>query len=119
MIIAFRPLKVVVESIIGIASGNADLTKRIEVKVNDEIGSVGLGFNKFIQKLQEIIAGVKNSKTSLSDVDSNLQASIAETENAIREINDNLESFRKVLAEQMASVDGTASAVTEITSNIS
>lgn len=118
MIFAFRPLKIVVESIIGIASGNADLTKRIDVKVNDEIGSVGLGFNKFIQKLQEIIAGVKNSKTSLSDVDANLQASIAETENAIREINGNLESFRKVLAEQMASVDGTASAVTEITSNI-
>jgi len=118
MIIAFRPLKVVVESIIGIASGNADLTKRIEVRVNDEIGSVGLGFNKFIQKLQEIIAEVKNSKASLADVDSNLQASITETENAIREINDNLESFRKVLAEQTASVDGTASAVTEITSNI-
>ena len=118
MIIAFRPLKVVVESIIGIASGNADLTKRIEVKVNDEIGSVGLGFNKFIQKLQEIIAGVKNSKASLADVDSNLQASIAETENAIREINDNLELFRKALAGQMTSVDGTASAVTEITSNI-
>ena len=118
MILMFRPLKVVVASIIGIASGNADLTKRIEVRVNDEIGSVGLGFNKFIQKLQEIIAGVKNSKTSLADVDSNLQASIAETENAIREINDNLESFRKVLAEQTASVDGTASAVTEITSNI-
>jgi len=118
MIVAFRPLKVVVDSIIGIASGNADLTKRIEVKVNDEIGSVGLGFNKFIQKLQEIIAGVKNSKESLSDVDSNLQASIAETENAIAEINENLNSFRQILSEQMSSVDGTASAITEITSNI-
>ena len=118
MIVAFRPLKVVVDSIIGIASGNADLTKRIEVKVNDEIGSVGLGFNNFIQKLQKIIAGVKNSKESLSDVDSNLQASIAETENAIAEINENLNSFRAVLSEQMESVDGTASAITEITSNI-
>jgi len=118
MVICFKPLKLVVESIIGIASGNADLTKRIEVKTNDEIGSVGLGFNQFIQKLQQIIAEVKNSKESLADVDGNLQASISETENAIADINNNLNSFRQVLAEQTESVNGTASAVTEITSNI-
>ena len=118
MIVAFRPLKIVVESIIGIASGNADLTKRIEVKNNDEIGSVGLGFNQFIQKLQEIIAQVKKSKESLQDIDGNLQASISDTERAIAEINENLNNFRTILTEQTESVDGTASAITEITSNI-
>ena len=118
MIICFKPLKVVVESIIGIASGNADLTKRIEVKTNDEIGSVGLGFNQFIQKLQEIIAEVKDSKESLADVDSSLQASISDTESAISEINNNLNNFRQTLSEQTESVDGTASAITQITSNI-
>ena len=118
MIVAFRPLKIVVESIIGIASGNADLTKRIEVKNNDEIGSVGLGFNQFIQKLQEIIAQVKKSKESLQNIDGNLQASISDTENAIAEINENLNKFRTILTEQTESVDGTASAITEITSNI-
>ena len=118
MIIAFRPLKVVVENIIGIASGNADLTKRIEVKVNDEIGSVGLGFNKFIQKLQEIIAEVKNSKQSLQDIDCSLQASISDTEGAISEINENINSLKHIMGEQISSVDGTASAITQITSNI-
>ena len=118
MIVAFRPLKIVVESIIGIASGNADLTKRIEVKNNDEIGSVGLGFNQFIQKLQEIIAQVKKSKESLQNIDGNLQASISDTERAIAEINENLNNFRTILTEQTESVDGTASAITEITSNI-
>ncbi|MCR4823654.1 MAG: HAMP domain-containing protein [Treponema sp.] len=118
MLVAFKPLKLVVESIVGIASGNADLTKRIEVKTNDEIGSVGLGFNQFIQKLQEIIAQVKISKESLSDVDGSLQASIADSENAINEINTNINSLKNILTEQTASVDGTASAITQITSNI-
>ncbi len=118
MIIMFRPLKVVVASIVGIASGNADLTKRIEVKVNDEIGSVGLGFNKFIQKLQEIIAEVKDSKQSLQDIDGSLQASISDTEGAIAEINENINSLKQILGEQTSSVDGTASAITQITSNI-
>ncbi len=118
MIISFRPLKIVVESIIKIASGNADLTKRIDVKTHDEIGSVGLGFNQFIEKLQQIMTAVKNSKQSLSDIDGSLQASISDTETAIADINNNLNSFRQVLAEQTESVNGTASAVTEITSNI-
>ena len=115
---SFKPLKVVVANIVGIASGNADLTKRIQVKTNDEIGSVGLGFNQFIQKLQEIIAEVKNSKEALQDIDGNLQSSISDTENAIEEINTNLNAFSNLLSEQIESVDGTASAVTEITSNI-
>ena len=118
MIVSFKPLNLVVENIVGIASGNADLTKRIEVKTNDEIGSVGLGFNQFIQKLQKIIAEIKNSKESLSEIDSSLQASISETENAIAEINENINSLKQFLGEQTSSVDGTASAVTQITSNI-
>lgn len=118
MVASFRPLKLVVKSILGIASGNADLTQRIEIKTNDEIGSVGLGFNQFIQKLQSIIAEVKKSKETLSDVDTKLQASIAETDRAITDISDNLDSFRKVLADQTESVNGTASAITQITSNI-
>mgnify|MGYP002855267877 CR=1 FL=1 len=118
MIAAFRPLKAVVERITKIASGNADLTRRIYVKTNDEIGAVGLGFNQFVEKLQQIISEVKNSKTSLSDIDENLQASISDTDNAIAEINANLNNLKAVLSEQTHSVEGTASAVSQIASNI-
>ena len=118
MVISFKPLKAVVANIVGIASGNADLTKRVTVKTNDEIGSVGLGFNKFVEKLQVIISEVKNSKESLQDIDGSLQASISDSEGAIEEINTNLNSFKKILTDQLNCVDGTASAVTQITSNI-
>ncbi|MCR5219315.1 methyl-accepting chemotaxis protein [Treponema sp.] len=118
MVIAFRPLKLVVRSISGIASGNADLTQRIEIKNADEIGSVGLGFNKFIMKLQEIIGQVKESKTALVDVDENLQASIQDTETSIKEILQCIQELKNLIGEQNQSVDGTATAVAEITSNI-
>ena len=53
--ISLKPLKSVEVSITDIASGNADLTKRITVTSNDEIGNVVKGFNKFTEKLQDII----------------------------------------------------------------
>jgi len=118
MVISFKPLKMVGASIIGIASGNADLTKRLEVKTNDEIGSVGLGFNKFIAKLQEIISQLKMSKEAMQDVDESLLVSIKETEDSIQEILSNINGLKNLLSEQNNSVDGTASAVTQITSNI-
>ncbi len=118
MIFAFKPLAAVVGGINKIATGNADLTKRLTVKTHDEIGAVGLGFNKFIEKLQSIITEVKQSKADIADVDNNLQSSINETENAIFEINNNLTSLKQILAKQTSSVNGTANAVTEITSSI-
>ena len=39
-----KPIAVVDESINQIASGNADLTKRIVVNSNDEVGNLGNGF---------------------------------------------------------------------------
>ena len=118
MIVAFKPLSVVGRGIEKIASGNADLTKRIVVKTHDEIGSVGFGFNKFIEKLQEIIAEVKNSKESLQNVDENLQASITDTQNSIKEISDNIQNLRVIISDQNSSVNSTAGAISQIATNI-
>ena len=118
MLDTFRPVKLIVDSILGIASGNADLTQRVDVKHNDEIGAIGLGFNKFMEKLQTIMSELKTSKTELEGVDENLQASTLDTGNAIEEILSHIESIKNVYKNQAESVDGTASAITQISSNI-
>ena len=46
-----KPLRVLDKNLNGIASGNADLTQRIKVHTNDDIGSVTNGFNTFVEKL--------------------------------------------------------------------
>ena len=65
---SLRPLKKVSSSIGQIASGKADLTQRIEVKADYEIGELVNGFNTFTEKLQTIIKVMKESKNSLFDV---------------------------------------------------
>lgn len=113
-----RPLKDVVKTIEGIASGNADLTQRLETTSNDEIGQVVNGFNAFVAKLQEIVSRIKNSKNQLSSVDSDLVDGIKDTEESINQIVADIEEVKKVISAQNSSVQSTSSSVTEISSNI-
>ena len=82
----FKPLVKVKKSINEIATGNADLTKRIPKASEDEIGDVVNGFNSFSEKLQQIISDIKLSKTVLSSTGSDLKAQISDTNESISEI---------------------------------
>ena len=116
---ALQPLQVVRKTIEGIASGDADLTKRIEVKnANNEIGAVVVGFNSFVGKLHDIIKQVKDSKNMLSMAGENLSASTEDTSTSIREIITNIDSVKSQIDQQANSVDQAAGAVNQISSNI-
>ena len=116
--ISIKPLKIVSNAIEGIASGDADLTRRLKATANDEIGAVVNGFNKFSEKLQLIIGDVKTSKNELNEAGENLSASMQDTASSITEILANIESMKHQIEGQTQSVNQTAGAVTEIASNI-
>lgn len=117
---SLKPLKFVDKTIIDIASGNADLTRRIEMKriVNNEIGSLVLGFNKFVEKLHTIISAVKLSKNNLVITGEKLRDCTQDTAASITEIIANIKSMGNNIITQSNSVEETAGAVNEISSNI-
>lgn len=45
----------------GIADGEADLTRRVSLKGNDELTEMARGVNQFIARIQELVTDVKNS----------------------------------------------------------
>lgn len=114
----FGPLKTVKKSIGTIASGNADLTQRIPAASNDEIGDVVDGFNKFVEKLQQIIRNLQDSKSSLHIAGEDMGATAQDTAAAITQIIANIESVHQQIVSQSASVEETAGAVNQIASNI-
>lgn len=117
--VVLRPLRNLNGNLNEIASGNADLTKRVKAKKNDEIGSVSNAFNVFVEKLQFIMKQVKDSKQNLTVAGDDLHAGIAENSASIAEILMSIESVNSQIGNQAASVDETAGAVNEIASNIS
>ncbi|MBO7583519.1 MAG: HAMP domain-containing protein [Treponema sp.] len=116
--VAMKPLKTVKNAINEIATGNADLTKRIEHNSKDEIGDVVNGFNQFEDKLQGIVRDIKASKEDLTSVGTTMSMNIVDTANSISEVYNNIEDMKKEIVTQGESVSLTATAVTEISSNI-
>lgn len=115
---SLKPLLTVKGAITEIASGDADLTRRIKTNAKDEIGDVVNGFNGFTGKLQTIIGDVKSSKDELMVAGENLSAATEDTASSITEIIANIDSMKRQIDNQNQSVSQTAGAVNEIASNI-
>ena len=114
-----KPLNSLETSINDIASGNADLTKRIAISSKDEIGSVVSGFNRFSEKLQGIISSIKHSRNNLGTAGEDMNASVQDTSSSITEILANIQSVHQQISNQSTSVNQTAAAINQIASNIS
>jgi len=67
-----NPVNRTLEMIKDIAEGEGDLTKRIAITTNDEIGLLGVWFNTFIEKLQEIMANTQRNVDVLNASSDNL-----------------------------------------------
>lgn len=100
------------------ATGEADLTKRVTLRVLDEIGDLVINFNAFCDKLQTIIGETKKSKDELSLSGESMSASTQDTSSAITQIISNIESISRQIGTQNQSVQQTAGAVDEISANI-
>ena len=58
-----RPINSVAEMLKAIASGDGDLTQRLQYSKKDELGELVSWFNRFLDKLQPTIAQIKQSIT--------------------------------------------------------
>ena len=100
------------------ATGEADLTKRVTLRVIDEIGFLVINFNKFCDKLQTIIGETKRSKDELAVSGEGMNSSTQDTASAITQIISNIDSISQQINAQSGSVQQTAGAVDEISANI-
>lgn len=61
----YRPIISLREMITGLSSGNGDLTQRLKVNSNDDIGQISTGINTFIESLQQLMLEVKEASDYL------------------------------------------------------
>ena len=114
-------LTILNDAVLDLSSGDADLTKRVNLKnrtIFKVFGTLVESENKFIEKLNEIISRVKDSEHNLSSVGSSMSASTQNTASAITEIIANIESVHAQITQQSNNVHETAGAVNEIAANI-
>lgn len=65
--VLFRPLNNVSQALGQIANGSGDLTQRIEVENNDEVGELAKNFNTFVASLQQLIGHIRQQSQQLTE----------------------------------------------------
>jgi methyl-accepting chemotaxis protein len=64
--ILYRPILVLKETITALSQGNGDLTQRLEVNSNDDLGQIADGVNRFIESLQLMMLEIKEVTKALN-----------------------------------------------------
>ena len=100
--ILLRPLGVVSGALGRIATGNGDLTQRIHIQSNDEVGRLAANFNQFVSSQHELIGHIRQEAESLGDAASH---GLKRSSNTVQE-----------LSRQQQEIAMVATAVTEMAS---
>ena len=124
-IITFFVAQSIVKPIIGvtmtlkdISEGDGDLTRRIVNNSRDEVGDLSRYFNLTLDKIKNLVIGIKREAQMLSDVGNDLAANMNETAAAVNEINANIQSIKTRVINQSASVSETHATMEQVTGNI-
>ena len=94
-----------------IQAGNGDLTERVPVKANDEVGALSNGINEMIGQLQNIIKMLGNEASILKDVSEVVADNIQKSESEISNVS-------SIMEEISASSEETSSALTQMTAEV-
>lgn len=81
-----RSVNAVTTTIHDIASSGGDLTKRIEVRTNDEVKDLGEATNQLLASLQDMIRDLKDNTVRLTDASTSLQLGTQENTRAVKEV---------------------------------
>lgn len=61
----YRPITALKETIADLSSGDADLTRRLNIESNDELGEISHGVNLFIENLHQVMQEIQGTTTVL------------------------------------------------------
>ncbi len=87
-----------------IAQGEADLSARLPVLSNDEIGDIGQWFNKFVENLEDVITKVKNAAIHV--------------DLATQEVAAGSQGLSQATQQQASAIEEVAATIEEMTSSI-
>lgn len=105
-----RSLDMVASSMSKLASGEGDLTQRMPINSQDEVGRMAEAFNRFMGQLQNIIKQVRANGDELSSSATELSATAAQVSDASNKQSDAASSTAAAVEEMTVSISSIADA---------
>ena len=101
-----------------LSSGDADLTIRLKIQKQDEIGELVSGVNMFLEKFHDIMTNIKQSEVELKDAGNILANEIDTTTSTVAQMSGNIGLVNDQVANQSSVVGNSTTAISEISQNI-
>ena len=112
-----RPIRGAADMLKDISEGEGDLTKRLEVTTQDEVGNMAQYFNVFVEKLQGIISDVASNSAVLASSAEELTATAATMAAGAEEMTNQSNTAASATEEASANVRTMATATEEVSAN--
>ena len=112
-----RPIQELLDRFLAVAGGEADLTRRVSISSDDEVGRLGTTFNTFIENIQGDLGTIGNRAQSLSGAATQMR-SLAQQIATANDESSGQAGLVSAAAEQVsANVDSVATATEELNAN--
>jgi len=113
-----KPIIKVANILKDISEGEGDLTRVINIKSNDEVGSLAHFFNMTLDKIKNLVISIRREANSLSSIGVSLASNMTETAAAVNQITANIQSIKTRVINQSASVTETNATMEQVVTNI-
>ncbi len=117
----FKPLEEVNVTVKNIASGEADLTRRLDTDLHTpfkSIHNIVNYFNLFMEKMQGMMGTIKSSSSNLDVVSKDMKESVASVSDSMSSIRHSIGTVQDQIQNQSRGFDETAGVVKDVASSI-
>lgn len=105
---AVRPLIQVTRNLKEIAEGEGDLTRTLNIHSRDEVGELAASFNRFVERLREMVRRTRSVSADLADATEKIRASAREVSGGAVQQSSSLEESHRAIQGIEESVSGIA-----------
>lgn len=112
------PIQRLQERVTDISEGNGDLTLRVNIATRDEFGELGKSFDKFIEKIQDLIADITQSINLAKTAAVDLSATFKVTAEAVDKQTFEVNSISHATTEMTAISSQVSSGAREISQSV-
>jgi len=113
-----KPIINITNTLKDISEGEGDLTKRIAVISDDEIGDLARYFNLTMEKIRNLVGTIKYKINGLNHTSFELSVNMGKTSTAVKQISSNLDNMENLMVKQENGAEEAGKAIGDIKLNI-
>ncbi|MDH5511414.1 MAG: methyl-accepting chemotaxis protein, partial [Nitrospinota bacterium] len=119
MVAAINPLHDAVQRLKAISEGEGDLTQRMEVKSQDEVGDLAFWFNRLMEKIQKVLVEISYSSKTLASSSEEMSGVSRQLASGSEEMTNKANVVAGATEQMSSNISAMALSVEEMSLNVS